>query len=98
MVLTDLPSLFQLYSQEIRPREINYELYAPMFAWLPWISSNIHLKTHCSTTGLPWERISRNGTNCHSLHVMCIDKMNQWQQIPSTQIHLPLQVEQQLHS
>ena len=34
-VLTDLPSLFQLYNQEIRPREVDFEQHAPKFAWLP---------------------------------------------------------------
>ena len=34
-VFDDLPSLFQLYSQEVKPREIDYESFAPKFAWLP---------------------------------------------------------------
>ena len=34
-VITDLPSVFQLYSQEVKSREVDYESYAPKFAWLP---------------------------------------------------------------
>ena len=34
-VLTDLPSLFQLYSQEIKPRQVDFERYESKFAWLP---------------------------------------------------------------
>lgn len=35
-VITDLPSLFQLYySQEIRPREVDFESYVPKFGWQP---------------------------------------------------------------
>jgi hypothetical protein len=32
---TDLPTIFQLYSQEIKPREVDYEKYTSKFAWLP---------------------------------------------------------------
>jgi hypothetical protein len=34
-VCTDLPSVLQLYSQEIKPRKVDYEKYIPKFAWLP---------------------------------------------------------------
>jgi len=34
-VITDLPGLFQLYSQEIKPRQIDFEHYVAKFAWLP---------------------------------------------------------------
>ena len=34
-VISNLPSLFQLYNQEIKPREIDFEIYSPKFAWLP---------------------------------------------------------------
>src|SRR5687768_11416230 len=34
-VLTDLPSLLQLYSQEIKPRQVNVERYQPKLTWLP---------------------------------------------------------------
>src|SRR5687768_3611797 len=34
-VLTDLPNLLQLYSQEIKPRKVNVERYQPKLAWLP---------------------------------------------------------------
>ena len=34
-VLTDPTSLFQLYSQEIKPRQVDYERYQSKLAWLP---------------------------------------------------------------
>ena len=35
MVLTDLPSMFQLYNQEIMPRQPDYKKYVSKFAWIP---------------------------------------------------------------
>ena len=34
-VITDLPSVFQTYSNEIKPRDIDYNSYLSKFAWMP---------------------------------------------------------------
>ena len=47
IIITDLPSLYQLYSQEIKSREIDYEKYTSKFAWLPM---DIIKKTFDATT------------------------------------------------
>ena len=34
-VITDLPSVFQLYANEVKPRPIDYNEYQLKFAWIP---------------------------------------------------------------
>ena len=34
-VITDLPSVFHLYANEVKPRPVDYEKYRSKFAWMP---------------------------------------------------------------
>ena len=88
-VLTDVPSLLQLYSQEIKPREINFEHYQPKLAWLPLdiVKKTFEATAHFDQTSM--RTYLKKNTSPHFLPVMSVEEMSLWQQTLSTLTCLP---------
>ena len=92
-VIIDLTSLFQLYSQKIKPREFAYESYLAKFAWLliDIIKKTLEATTQYYRT--PMGTYFKKKYKFFFQHAMFIKEMSLLEQILCTLTLLPLAVE-----